>query len=211
MRRVGHWHARRADQELLPYRIARTCGGGRPARPTPSPIGRHQQTPIGSHRSVAHSTFFLNEHPSVSRALPPVGWQSTVEQLPQSTTVCAWLNTVVLRAFATRRGVRAGSMADAERQRGRPGGREYLQWKGRDPTPAAGRVHAALAGRGFQSRGRAYAHMLKHPGHFTSMKNEFGVCTRRLSLWRRCSSSRGGCRRSTSPIEICACDAYAQW
>jgi len=29
-------------------------------------------------------------------ALPPVGWQSMAEQLPQTTTVCAWLNTVVL-------------------------------------------------------------------------------------------------------------------
>ena len=36
-------------------------------------------------------------HPSVSRALPPVGWQSTVEQPLQMTTVCAWLKTVVLR------------------------------------------------------------------------------------------------------------------
>ena len=30
------------------------------------------------------------------RALPPVGWHSTVEQLPQRTTVCAWLKTVVM-------------------------------------------------------------------------------------------------------------------
>ena len=29
--------------------------------------------------------------------MPPVGWQSTVEQPLQITTVCAWLNTVVLR------------------------------------------------------------------------------------------------------------------
>eukprot|EP00966_Prymnesium_polylepis_P306811 7090020-Prymnesium_polylepis.1 len=47
--------------------------------------------------------------------------------------------------------------------------------------------------------------MLKQPGHFTSMKKELGVCTRRLSLWRRCSSSRGGCRRSISPIETKDC------
>ena len=31
------------------------------------------------------------------RALPPEGWQSTVEQPLQMTTVCAWLKTVVLR------------------------------------------------------------------------------------------------------------------
>ena len=29
--------------------------------------------------------------------MPPVGWHSTVEHEPQSTTVCAWLKTVVLR------------------------------------------------------------------------------------------------------------------
>merc|ERR1712087_140792 len=47
------------------------------------------------------------------------------------------------------------------------------------------------------------AHMLKQPGHLTSMKNEFGLCTRRLSLCRRCSSSLGGCSKSMSPMEIC--------
>jgi hypothetical protein len=31
-----------------------------------------------------------------------------------------------------------------------------------------------------------------------------GVCTSLLSLCRRCSSSFGGCSRSTSPIEMCA-------
>jgi hypothetical protein len=31
--------------------------------------------------------FLRNEHPSVSLALPPVGWQSTVEQPAQMTTV----------------------------------------------------------------------------------------------------------------------------
>ena len=53
----------------------------------------------------------------------------------------------------------------------------------------------------------AYGHeytvvMLKQPGHFTSMKKEFGDCTRRFSLCLRCSSSRGGCSRSTSPMEM---------
>ena len=33
---------------------------------------------------------------SVSLAFPPVGWHSTVLQLPHSTTVCAWLKTVVM-------------------------------------------------------------------------------------------------------------------
>jgi hypothetical protein len=62
--------------------------------------------------SIAYSTFRRNEHPSVKRALPPVGWQRTVEHEAQNTTVAAWLNTVVI-------------------------------WK--------------------------------HPGHLTSMKNEFGL------------------------------------
>jgi hypothetical protein len=48
---------------------------------------------------------------------------------------------------------------------------------------------------------RFAAHMLKQPGHFTSMKKELGDCTKRLSLWRLCSSSRGGCRRSISAME----------
>ena len=34
--------------------------------------------------------------PSVRRALPPVGWHSTCEQPAHTTTVCAWLNTVVI-------------------------------------------------------------------------------------------------------------------
>ena len=51
--------------------------------------------------------------------------------------------------------------------------------------------------------------MLKQPGHFTSMKNELGVWTRRLSLWRRCYSSRGGCSRSISPMETKDCSRGA--
>jgi hypothetical protein len=35
----------------------------------------------------AYSTLRRNEQPSVRRALPPVGWQRTVEQAPQKTTV----------------------------------------------------------------------------------------------------------------------------
>jgi hypothetical protein len=38
--------------------------------------------------------------PSVRRALPPVGVQRTVEQLPQRTTVWECENTVVLRSGA---------------------------------------------------------------------------------------------------------------
>ena len=51
---------------------------------------------------TVYSTFLRKLHPSVSRALPPVGWHSTVEQPLQMTTVCAWLNTVVLRSEEAR-------------------------------------------------------------------------------------------------------------
>jgi hypothetical protein len=37
-----------------------------------------------------------NYAPSVSRALPPVGWQSTLAHEPQRTTVCACEKTVVM-------------------------------------------------------------------------------------------------------------------
>ncbi len=73
----------------------------------------------------------------MSRALPPVGWQSIIEHEPQSTVVCAWLKTVV---------------------------------------------------------------MLKQPGHLTSMKNEFGDWTRRLSLCFRFSSLAEGWRRSRTMV-----------
>lgn len=46
---------------------------------------------------LPQSPFLLNEQPSVSRALPPVGTHSTVLQLGHTTTVCEWLNTVVLQ------------------------------------------------------------------------------------------------------------------
>lgn len=36
------------------------------------------------------------------RANPPVGWQSITLQLPHSTTVCAWLKTVVICDFETK-------------------------------------------------------------------------------------------------------------
>ena len=38
--------------------------------------------------------------------MPPVGWQSTVEQPLQMTTDCAWLKTVVLRIGEKKRGER---------------------------------------------------------------------------------------------------------
>src|SRR5665213_508044 len=48
-------------------------------------------------RKVEEQVYFLrNEQPSVSLALPPVGWQRTVEQPAQMTTVWAWEKTVVI-------------------------------------------------------------------------------------------------------------------
>ena len=73
----------------------------------------------------------------MSRALPPVGWQSIIEHEPHSTVVCACEKTVV---------------------------------------------------------------MLKQPGHLTSMKNELGDCTRRLSLCFRFSSLAEGWRRSRTMV-----------
>ena len=75
----------------------------------------------------------------MSRALPPVGWQSIIEHEPQSTVVCACEKTVV---------------------------------------------------------------MLKQPGHLTSMKNEFGDCTKRLSLCFRFSSLAEGWRRSRTMVLV---------
>lgn len=53
------------------------------------------------------------------RALPPVGWQSTVEHEPQITTVCAWENTVVLRGGERAHCGRGRAKEPAGRERGR--------------------------------------------------------------------------------------------
>ena len=47
---------------------------------------------------VSKARFFSGDgdRPSVRRALPPVGWQRTVEHEPQRTTVWAWEKTVVM-------------------------------------------------------------------------------------------------------------------
>ena len=42
--------------------------------------------------------------------------------------------------------------------------------------------------------------ILKQPGHFTSMKKEFGDCTKRLSLCFRFSSLAEGWRRSRTMV-----------
>jgi hypothetical protein len=47
-------------------------------------------------RDILDVYFLRNEHPSVSLALPPVGWHKTVEQPAQMTTVWACEKTVVM-------------------------------------------------------------------------------------------------------------------
>lgn len=48
-------------------------------------------------RANGVSRFLRNEQPSVKRALPPDGEQSTLLQPTQRTTVCAWLKTKKFR------------------------------------------------------------------------------------------------------------------
>ena len=53
--------------------------------------------PVPVDARVRRYIYFLRkEHPSVSLALPPVGWQRTVEQPAQTTTVWACEKTVVM-------------------------------------------------------------------------------------------------------------------
>lgn len=44
--------------------------------------------------------FGLQEHPSVSLAFPPVGWQRRGEQPTHKTTICAWLKMVLILQHA---------------------------------------------------------------------------------------------------------------
>lgn len=112
--------------------------------------------------------------PSVSLALPPVGVQSTVWQLGHSTTVCEWLNTVVLWGWAQ---VIEGSLHAHH-----------------SPIQAAPCVKASSI---------THTYMLKQPWHLTSMKYELGDCTKRFSLCLRFSTSGEGLRRSISHASTC--------
>ena len=51
---------------------------------------------LKSQERLAESVQVIKYPPSVSLALPPVGVQSTAEQLLHTTTLWEWLNTVVL-------------------------------------------------------------------------------------------------------------------
>lgn len=63
-------------------------------------VAAHKKILILTRQAIAikKQTFL----PSVRRALPPVGVQSTDEQLLQTTTVCEWLKTVVLHVKRVR-------------------------------------------------------------------------------------------------------------
>jgi hypothetical protein len=56
--------------------------------------------------------------PSVSRALPPVGWHSTDAHEPQMTTVCACEKTVVMAKQPARRMCQHGPDRAAARRAG---------------------------------------------------------------------------------------------
>ena len=79
-----------------------------PLHPSPPPLHTHIHVPglpffsplLPSSPLPPSPYTHIHTHtpslPSVSLALPPVGWHKTVEQLTHKTTVCAWLNTVVI-------------------------------------------------------------------------------------------------------------------
>lgn len=81
----------------------------------------------------------------MSRALPPVGTHSTALQLGHTTTVCEWLNTVVLRVWDDREEVSREQRVDTFA-----------------PKPRHERSSRCRTPRG--------THIVKHPWHFTSMK-----------------------------------------
>lgn len=102
-------------------------------RPNPARNLQDEHKPEPPH-AAGHS-------PSVKRALPPVGVHRTVEQLPQSTTVCECENTVVLRVAVVGRRrwwVRVGvCWCDAGVKARRPGA----------GVVCGGRVHASACVR----------------------------------------------------------------
>src|SRR5207253_1539891 len=57
-------------------------------------FGHGRITSVPAPHSLVY--FLRNEHPSVSRALPPVGWHSTCEHPAHTTTVWACEKTVVM-------------------------------------------------------------------------------------------------------------------
>jgi len=133
-------------------------------RPRVSRAGRSSARLSGVQRSPGHA-------PSVKRARPPVGWHSTALQLPQSTTVWLWLNTVVIV-------------------------KHPWWWEGRTE-----REHGATTACAAALSSRSSASSLTkqvRTWHLTSMKKLFGDCTSLFSLCFRFSNSAGGFSRSKS-------------
>jgi len=63
---------------------------------TPPSLSSLSSSDINNNNDRVSLYFLRNEQPSVNRAFPPVGWQRTVEQPPQMTTVWACEKTVVM-------------------------------------------------------------------------------------------------------------------
>ena len=63
----------------------------------------------------------------------------------------------------------------------------------------------------WRERAEEAAHILKQPGHLTSMKNEFGVCTRRFNLCFWASTDGSGCSKSVSYGDCDGWQAQHRW
>ena len=89
-------HVREEQSEWAGHPLFHTCSPSPPSAnllPTP-PFSQHPLPSLSTHYSFPY--FLRNEHPSVKRAFPPVGWHSTVLHPPQMTTVWACEKTVVM-------------------------------------------------------------------------------------------------------------------
>jgi hypothetical protein len=85
----GHQGGRSGHPQVLPP-------GPTPATPHHTPHPHGHPSPPHTVQEPLYSVFLRKEQPSVRRVLPPVGVHSSTEQLGHTTSVCAWLNTVVL-------------------------------------------------------------------------------------------------------------------
>jgi hypothetical protein len=119
------------------------ASGGRPRsdrRGQRGPGRRGAGGPGRPGRRMAAAGARGDHSPSVRRARPPVGVHSTVEQLPQRTTVWEWENTVVLRV----RGIQGG--VSSRRGRGARGRQRVRAAAPRAAAVAARRAARPIAG-----------------------------------------------------------------
>lgn len=109
--------------------------------------------PSGFFWSRRYVYFLRNEQPSVSLALPPVGWQRTVEQPAQTTTVWACEKTVVIVK-------QPGHLTSMKKERG-AGTRVYMGEKKIELVVRPWWTEEKVDGRGGGARGwSAYRHTL---------------------------------------------------